>query len=235
MALTPRLEAVIAERGYLRSAHRGAPSFGTDNTDRAILAALEHAPDLVEVDVHRTVDDGLILWHDAHIEISNQRLTLAQTKLEHLRALRLEDGSRLLSLEEALEVTAGRAGLLIDLKAPNLETLILSALERCRAEDAVVCGDYTETLRAVQAAGVPASYTPDPWKARLLGERLEWDALTVHHRTVTPNLLERANAGAVRVIAWTVDDPGRMRELIDQGIHGITTNRIEILERLEPA
>ncbi len=236
MPLTPRLEGVIAGRGYLRSAHRGAPSFGKDNSERAILAALEHAPDLIEVDLHRTADGGTILWHDAHIEVGGERLTLARTKLERLRGLRLEDGSRLLTLPEALEATAGRAGLLIDLKARRLETEILSALTRSPAQDAVVCGGDTATLRAVRAAGVPVSYTPDPlrdlFRQRLV-TRPEWDALTVYHRTVTPALVERANRFGVRIIAWTVDDPKRMRELIGLGVHGLTTNRIELLQGLD--
>lgn len=233
MPLTPQLEAVIAARGYLCSAHRGAPSFGIDNTDVAIRAALEYAPDLIEVDVHRTVDNELILWHDDHVDQAGQRLTIVQTALEQLQAVRLKDGSRLVTLDEALTISAGKAGLLIDLKAPNLEMLILESLTRCNAQNAVVCGGYTSTLRAVQAAGIPASYTPDPLRELFKPAPLTWDALTVHHRTVTPALLARANAEGVRVIAWTVDDPKRMLELIKIGIHGITTNRIEILTALE--
>ena len=231
--LTPQLEAVINARGYLRSAHRGAPSFGIDNTDVAIRAALEHAPDLIEVDLHRTVDEQLILWHDDVVNDAGERLTIRDTALERLQAVRLKDGSRLVTLDEALQISAGKAGLLIDLKAPDLEELILESLRRCNARDAVVCGGYTSTLRAVQAAGIPASYTPNPLLELFKPAPLEWDALTVHYRTVTPALLTRANAEGVRVIAWTVDDPQRMRELITLGIHGITTNRIEILTALE--
>jgi glycerophosphoryl diester phosphodiesterase len=236
MALSERLEATIAQRGYLRSAHRGAPSFGIDNSDRAIAAALEHAPDLIEVDAHRTADDGLILWHDEHVNNHGQRLEIARTRLQTLLDVRLEDGSKLLTLEGALELTRGRAGLLIDLKAPRLETLIANNLRRANAEDALVCGGYWNTLRALKAAGVAVSYTPDPLRA-LFGTRLtwheDWDALTVYHRTVTKAMLERANARGLRVIAWTVDDPARMRELIALGVHGITTNRIETLSTLE--
>ena len=231
--LTPALETVIKARGYLRSAHRGAPSFGIDNTDLAIRAALEYAPDLIEVDAHRTADNELILWHDNFVNDAGERLTIVQTALERLQAVRLKDGSRLLTLDEALQISAGKAGLLIDLKAPKLENLILESLRRCNAQNAVVCGGYTDTLRAVQAAGIPASYTPDPLRELFKPKPLEWDALTVHHRTVTPAMLARANAEGVRVIAWTVDDPQRMRELIALGIHGITTNRIEILKSLE--
>jgi glycerophosphoryl diester phosphodiesterase len=231
--LTPDLEAVIAARGYLRSAHRGAPSFGIDNSDASIRAALEYAPDLIEVDVHRTVDDELILWHDDFVNDAGERLPIQSSSLEQLQAVRLKDGSRLVTLDEALQISAGKAGLLIDLKAPQLETLILESLMRCNARNAVVCGGYTDTLRAVQAAGIPASYTPDPLRELFKPKPLEWDALTVHHRTVSAAMLARASAEGVRVIAWTVDDEKRMRELVKLGVHGITTNRIETLTALE--
>ena len=217
----------------MRSAHRGAPSFAVDNTDLAIHSALQYAPDLIEVDVHRTSDDQLILWHDDSLDDALERLSIQSTTLERLQRVRLKDGSKLVTLIEALQISAGKAGLLIDLKAPHLETLILEELQRCDAQNAVVCGNYADTLRAVQAAGIPASYTPNPLLEVFKPKPLEWDALTVHHRTVTSALLERANNDGVRVIAWTVDDPIRMRELIELGIHGITTNRIEILTTLE--
>ncbi len=206
-----------------------------DNTDRAVTAALLHAPDLIEVDVHRTVDGHLILWHDDHVHHAGQRLEIARTPLETLLAVRLEDDSGLLTLEAAFALTHGRTGLLVDLKAPGLETLILQCVHHTKPEDLVVCGGYASSLHALKAAQIAVSFTPDPLRT-VFGSRLtwhtDWDALTVHHRTVTPGLLERANARGVRVVAWTVDDPARMRELIALGVHGITTNRIETLSTL---
>ena len=157
---------------------------------------------------------------------------LKDCTLERLQRVRLADGSRLVTLDEALTISAGKAGLLIDLKATKLEIPILESLARCNARNAVVCGGYIDSLRAVQAAGIPASYTPDPLRVLLKPAPLTWDALTVHHRTVTPALIARANGEGVRVIAWTVDNPKRMRELIALGVHGITTNRIEKLAAL---
>jgi glycerophosphoryl diester phosphodiesterase len=236
MSFPEKLQAVIAARGYLTSAHRGAPSFAPDNSDLSVLAALEHQPDLIELDVRPTKDGHLILWHDSHVSAQGRRLTLRQQTLAQLQALELEQGARLWTLEQAFEATKNKSSILLDLKAPQLEQPILSAIRRCNAKDLVVCGSYTSTLRAMQASGVAASYTPDPlrdlWKQRLV-TGLKWDALTVHHRTVTTDLLQRANAAGVRVIAWTVDDPKRMQQLIEMGIHGITTNKIEILTQLQ--
>ncbi len=236
MALTAHLENIIMQRGYLRSAHRGAPSFADGNTDAAVLAALQHHPDLIEIDVHSSSDGQIVLWHDDDVKTSGQRLKIAETKLEVLRELRFKDNAKIITLEEALEITDGQAGLLIDLKAKHLEHKITEILQQHHAENAVVCGGYISSLKAFQAFGIKVSYTPDPvqdifWQRRQ--ELWTWDAMTVHHRTVSKALLTRAEAVGMRVIAWTVDDAKRMQELITLGIHGITTNKIEMLSALE--
>ncbi len=235
MALSPHLEAVIATRGYLRSAHRGAPSFAKDNTDLALLAALRYQPDLLEIDVHQTLDQQIVLWHDEIVKTPEQHYIINQTRLEQLRGLRFLDNAKIITLEEALNISTGQAGLLIDLKADRLEAGIIEVLERHAAQNAVVCGGYVSSLRAFQAAGIAASYTPDPlgdifWARRK--ELYTWDAITIHHRTVSKALLARAKTSGMRVIAWTVDNPKRMQTLIEMGIDGITTSKIEILRSL---
>ncbi len=41
---------------------------------------------------------------------------------------------------------------------------------------------------------------------------------------ITPELLADAHRGSLKVVAWTVNDPARMKELIEQGIDGIITD-----------
>ena len=49
-------------------------------------------------------------------------------------------------------------------------------------------------------------------------------ALHPHHFAVTGELVDLAHAAGLAVNTWTVDDPGRMAELIDLGVDGICTN-----------
>jgi glycerophosphoryl diester phosphodiesterase len=235
--LPPALEASLESRGYLRIAHRGAPSFGIDNSDRAILAALEHQPDLVEIDVHFTSDGQLILWHDHKIEHAGQQLEIAKTSLERLQEVRLSDGSRLVTLEEAMNMVRGTCGLLVDLKADGLAEAIIECTHKTKLETVVVCGGYFETLRKIKLLEprIAVSYTPEfiPFGLNPKVKADFLDALTVYWRTVTPGFLKASKARGIQVIAWTVDEPTQMRKLIGMGISGITTNRIEMLAKLE--
>jgi glycerophosphoryl diester phosphodiesterase len=48
---------------------------------------------------------------------------------------------------------------------------------------------------------------------------------------VDEKFLKAAHAQGKQVHAWTIDDPQQMRQLIDLGVDGIITNRIDLLNR----
>ena len=50
------------------------------------------------------------------------------------------------------------------------------------------------------------------------------DAVWAYHHVITPKLVEAANQQEIELIAWTVDNPDRIRELAEMGVHGICSN-----------
>ncbi len=49
-------------------------------------------------------------------------------------------------------------------------------------------------------------------------------AVWVYHPLITKRLTDAARRSGIAVIAWTVDEAARMRELVDVGVSGIVTN-----------
>src|SRR5206468_2182250 len=45
---------------------------------------------------------------------------------------------------------------------------------------------------------------------------------------VTPRLVDAVHAAGAQVHVWTVDEPGRMRELVGLGVDGVVTNRADL-------
>lgn len=242
MTFVPRTCApFLLERwraGTLRTAHGGVSRLAPDNTLEAVLAATGFPLDFVEIDVHLTRDGELLLWHDPHLVTPAGVFEIAAHTLADLRALNLPDGT-LATLPQAITAVRGHCGLMIDLKAPALEQPIAAALNAAHFQDVVVCGGYRETLAALkmQLPGIGVSLTPALAFYRDFAAGLSSvpfiDAVTVYWRAVGPELLQAAQAAGVLVLVWTVDHDRIAEHLLAQkGVHGLTSNNMEVLQML---
>lgn len=87
-----------------------------ENTLESIRSAIQAGVDAVEVDVRLTQDHHLVLSHDKHIgRVSPNTTVVHETPLEELRGLKLHNGKRIATLQEALKAV-GSTPLIIDAK-----------------------------------------------------------------------------------------------------------------------
>jgi septal ring-binding cell division protein DamX len=82
-------------------------------------------------------------------------------------------------------------------------------------------------------AGIAAIRRRFPGELQQRAEELGIDAVWAYHQIVTPKLVEAAAEAGVELIAWTVDEADRMRELIDMGVNGICTNDPRLFAEVE--
>jgi len=146
--------------------HRGAAEFGIENTLAAYEAALRLGADGVEIDLRRTRDGVLVLFHDDMLDRLTDGLgTVSDLSYAELRLLRFNPEvvpprrsrrrpssslDRPPTFRELLCLAARHAALLhLDVKEPGLEEAILRELEAADAFDQVVAlSPYnTERLR----------------------------------------------------------------------------------------
>jgi glycerophosphoryl diester phosphodiesterase len=236
--LPTALAQKIASGGWLKTAHRGAPQVAPGNTLRAIQAAAELGVDLVEVDVHRTKDGQLTLWHDEAISANGSTLDITTSTFgelaEHVEADLQE---QLVDLSGAMRAASGKAGLLVDLKAPGLAEQIVREARAQSFTPLVVCGDYWDDLREVKRLA------PEFGTSLTLG--LEWnekggpkleavdtDAVTVAWPHVDASFVARCHARGLAVLVWTMDDTALMKRMLELGANGLTSNRPDSLVQL---
>ncbi|RDB42318.1 glycerophosphodiester phosphodiesterase [Halomonas sp. DQ26W] len=171
-------------------------------------------------------------------------------------------GERIPSLDEALQAVRGRSALMIDMKPdPGGELALVEAvLESIRREAAAreQCFDMLSPAPSTTRCGDPgvmgetrvAAMSPrvvqmvkerEPeLRVTLLAqlvmpgtlERRGFDALGLRHNRITDNEIRLARELGYEVHAWTVNDRGRMSQLIDLGVDAIITDYPDRLTEL---
>ena len=226
-------------RRPIRSGHRGAAGLAPANSLAGFRLALDLGCDLLEMDIQPAADGTIVLHHDEMMTVDGLAYPIAALTPAQLRAL--PGGAGLATLEEALALLDGRAAPLLDLKGVGFERRLAAVVRSAGVGRALVCGNPLSSLLATHAAN-PAIATSLTFDARALAAldaaaiaAIPTDAVTVDHRRLSAGLVARFHDAGLTVIAWTVDQPERMRALLDFGVDGITTNRPDLLAALAEA
>jgi glycerophosphoryl diester phosphodiesterase len=193
----------------------------------------------VEVDVHATKDGRLVLWHDDEIRsVGGAELSIARSSLAALQALDLGGGQRVITLEEGLDLTRGRAGLMLDLKADGLAESIVNATRQAQFSPVVVCGGYWGTLQRIRdlAPEIGTSLTLSFGWNEAYGLKsisgIDTDAVTVDGRILSPEFIAELHTQGLAVWAWTIDRLEDMETLLRWGADGLTSNRPDLFARV---
>jgi len=204
-------------------AHRGASAEEKENTLPAFERAIELGADYVEFDVQASSDGGLVVFHDLRLDrLTEARGPLRARPLAELRELGIP------TLEEVLELTAGRIGVMAELKSPWLY----------RRHDVVA-----RTVGLLPAKGVVVSFSR---RAIVEARRLRPALRTVQHvgfgtsiraagafayaagfddSRVTSRGIARAHALGLKAFVYTVNEPSRLLALRAIGADGVFTDR----------
>jgi glycerophosphoryl diester phosphodiesterase len=98
-----------------------------------------------------------------------------------------------------------------------------------------VTRDWTKsrTGRPLVLAGMATLRARLPRRVKQEAPLLGVDSIWVHHGLASAALAEAAHASGSILVAWTVDDAQRMRELAEMGVDGICTNDPRLFSQLE--
>lgn len=111
-------------------AHRGASGHEPENTILAIAQALAMKVDAIEVDVHLS-GEQLIVIHDRWLhKTTNGKGKVSDLNFDELRALDAGKGQRIPTLEEILIEVHGQCLINIELKADRTVIPLMNLIEK---------------------------------------------------------------------------------------------------------
>lgn len=212
------------------------------NTLPSLRRAVEVGAQMLTGDVRRTRDDVLILDHENVHLLDGEEVPLRDRTLTQWRQNGGEWGAALLTLEEVLALAheAG-IGLMLDFKAPGAEGLLARVIRKSGfpLHSLLIAGAGETSRRILRGLDprIPLSHTLEMEDAAKITPSLllalDTDAVTWHHRLLTPALVEILHRRDKLVYAWNVElteDMRRMHHVCR--VDGIVTNSPDMLKQI---
>jgi len=231
----------------LNIAHRGASGTFPENTLSAFRAAIDAGADMCELDVQLTRDGAVVVIHDDTVERTTDGVgEVVKLTLEELKRLDAGakfkggaiKGERIPTLDEVFDVTSGRCGLNIELKAGGVENQVAQIMQARNAfGDSVVSSFDWGYLKKIQQLhfNIRVGLLAEEKPVDLMMNAVAMRAHSINPRwdMVTADLCKAAHERGLKLYTWTVDSDARMRALIECGVDGIMTNYPERLRTVQ--
>lgn len=228
---------------FRKVAHRGASGDYPENTRLAFEKAIEAGADMIELDCQMTQDGHVVIFHDETLlRTARVRGTLRSKRLDELQQLDVGKwfkpafkGQRILTLEEALEIVAGKVDLCLEIKsfgaaAPGIELKILFVLSHYDYLDRTIISSFDYRLLARVRELAPeallgviagAASREDPVDA---ARRLGATSIHAQKELVTQDFLRRAWDDGLDVFVWTVNEARDLQSFASLGVQGLISN-----------
>lgn len=214
--------------------HRGAPVLEPENTLLGIERAIEIGVDAVEIDVHLTGDDELVVIHDSTVDrTTNGTGPVNNYALEEIQKLDAGRGQTIPTLEEVVERVDGRVGLIIELKAPGTEKKVLELIRKhSLQETAYVISFWHKLVKAIKdqdpriKTGVLLVGCPVDC---CIATGASADALVMNYGFIDREFVAVAHDEGLQVMIWNIDDPKLISPYEQMGVDGIGSNDPAIL------
>ncbi|MDR0293466.1 MAG: glycerophosphodiester phosphodiesterase [Oscillospiraceae bacterium] len=232
-------------------AHRGASYIAPENTLEAFSLARDMGADGIELDVHLSADNELIVAHDDTVDrCSSGTGRIADMTLSEIKRLDFSNhkagygGVKAPTLEEVYELVKP-TGMTVNVELKSGAVLYEGIEEKCvrlaRAlgmRDRVFYSSFNHySLLLVKAAEPDARIAPlyqealvEPWRyAALMGAQ----AIHPFYPTVaTPRMMERLAETGLLCNPWTVDDEGALLWMARLGVNAVITNKPDFARRV---
>ncbi|MEU3270145.1 glycerophosphodiester phosphodiesterase family protein [Saccharomonospora sp. NPDC006951] len=243
--LAEPLPRAFAHRGW----HVGELA-GMENSLPAFQRAAAEGYRYLETDVHATSDGVVVVHHDAALNRTTDGTgPIVRQPWSVVRRAKVGGKAPVSRLEELLEELP-EAYFNIDVKSDAAVEPFVEIIRRANAFDRVGVAAFSDArlarLRKLGGPGLATSLGPRSvamlWAGGWLpflrlgafsrGVMAQVPVLHGRMKVVDRSFLRAAGRAGIEVHAWTINDKGNMRTLLDLGVQGIVTDRPDLLREL---
>ena len=220
------------------TAHRGDSSIFRENTIVAIQYAINLGAEIVEIDIRQSKDGHVIVLHDSSLErLWGFPAEASSLNLKEISQIGF-DQFRIPTLESVLELfQSTKCSIMIDMDTPIHAVKALKLVEASGLDPTRViwCGNLEAMLLIRQNSSTSRIWAP--WNENKsvdqeLIKELSPEFINSHYSFWTTSRIAEVHALGLKASAWTIDDAPTMRWAKSIGIDSITTNNLELLQKV---
>ncbi|HVW43216.1 MAG TPA: glycerophosphodiester phosphodiesterase family protein [Amycolatopsis sp.] len=220
---------------------------GMENSLSSFRRAVAEGYQYVETDVHATSDGVVVVHHDASLDrTTDAHGAIAAQPWSAVRRAKIRGREPVVRLEDALEELP-EARFNIDIKTSRAVVPFLETIQRTGAFERVAAASFSDArltrIRKLAGPKLLTSMGPRsvavlwangwaPWLRLGFVSRGAMAQVPVRQgalRVVDRSFLRSAARAGIEVHTWTINDQYQMRSLLDLGVHGIVTDRPDLL------
>jgi glycerophosphoryl diester phosphodiesterase len=244
----------------LAIAHRGSRLLWPENTMVAFLGAIEMGARHLETDVRVSADGVVHCIHDVTVDRTTDASGLvSDLTSEEIRRLdagfghaspegyRFRGSGAAIPTFEELITSFPDAHVVVDLKEDAVVEPMAHLVRRLNMGEQLVVGSFSDArlarFRDLTFGSVATSVGSMSARSWLMASRvgrglssrasaLQLPLQSRGVRVVDRRLVDAAHASGLQVHVWTINDPAQMKELLDLGVDGLVTDRIDLLLEL---
>lgn len=231
---------------FIVYAHRGASAYAPENTKSSFLKAIELNANGMELDLQKTKDGKIVVFHDDTIEEkSNGKGKIEDYTYEQL--LELDFGSwfdkkycneKIMLFEDfAKEFLNKNMTFAIELKEVGIEKETLKIINKYKTHDNIYITSFLyEALENVRNINkdIKISWLVEEINDENINklQNIKGNQICPRATTVTKEQIQKANEQGIGVRLWGVKNEEIMKQVYKLNIEGMTVNFLDKLKQL---
>ena len=213
----------------LRIGHRGAAGHAPENTLAAIRKGIALGVDFVEIDVRRTADGVLVVLHDGTVNrTTNGKGRVDRLSLRDIEKLNAGSGEHIPTLDEALRVVRGEAGLMLELKVKGVAPQTVEVVREAGFRDPVIYASFLhDELKDVRRVDPGASLMVlfGSLSRISVPHAMKYGPYVgLRHDKATRPLVDAFHRADLLVFVYTADAPSDIQHALSLDVDGIISN-----------
>ncbi|WP_343705334.1 glycerophosphodiester phosphodiesterase family protein [Flavobacterium sp.] len=219
----------------LKIAHRGAKAYEPENTLQAFQKALDLNSDGIELDVHLSSDEHIIVIHDETIDrTTNGKGLVNDFTLAELKSFLIDEKYQIPTLNEVFDLVNKKCLINIELKGLETAPKVVALIEEYIAEKGWKCEHFIISSFDWSMLEETSNLDPNIPIGVLTEENLETAlafAEKIKAKAIHPDfqLLNKENVQEMQkkgflVLPWTVNSEEDIRKVKSYNVNGIISD-----------